>query len=458
MKKDHPYSRVLIFGLGSYPRGSGVTAAQFFARQGAELRITDLKSKEELAPALKRLKGIPADYILGRHRKEDIDWADLVMRNPAVPFRSPYMQYARAKRKAVKTDVTLLMESVRNTFIGITGTRGKSTVSSLVFSMLEIARKKPILGGNIGHSLLGEMQKIRPTQPLVLEMSSFMTEELTRESGSPHIAALTNLYPDHLDIYPSLRRYYDSKKHLFAFQKPTDYAVLFYDQQEVRGIARRCKARVLWFSLKKLRKHDGVFVDNAWIIVRYHGLEKRLLSVLKLTSSSPHHLHNVLCATAIATALRLPNATIVHALTHFKALPGRMEVVREHKGVTYVNDTQSTIPQAAAVALQAYADKRIFWIAGGNDKGVSYQPLRAHAKRVHKAWILPGTARAKLEAVIPAKVRERVRGMQEALQKTVPQLMPGDVVLLSPAATSFHDYANAPARGKEFIRLVSRIL
>jgi len=217
MKKLFKNKKIVVMGLGLI--GGGVGVAKFFARQGAKLLVTDLRTREELKPSLEKLKGLPIRFVLRKHRKEDFIKADLIIKNPAVRSDSSYLKIAKSHKIPVKTDIEIFFDLCKGTIIGVTGTKGKSTTATLIYLFLKSKYPNTILAGNIGVSPLGILSKIKKEAKVVLELSSFELEDLKK---SPHIAVITTLFPDHLNRYKNFKEYIKAKKPIFKYQKQND--------------------------------------------------------------------------------------------------------------------------------------------------------------------------------------------------------------------------------------------
>ncbi len=432
-------------GLGLNPKGSGISAAKFFASAGAKVTVTDLKTKKELAPSLKLLKNLPTchaeapkerrriKYVLGRHNEEDFENADLVIKNPGVRRDSPYLQAAQKNGVQIESDISFFLKNCPAPIIGITGTRGKSTTTALIGEMLKKKYKSVFVGGNIQMSPLNFIEKIKSDslaspKPLdgggkvVLELSSWMLEdalglyEITKEYEStksikwPHIAVLTNIMPDHLNTYKSFKDYIAAKALIFRNQTEKDFAVLNYDDKKIIKLSKNIRARKIWFSFfpvipAKAGIHK-VFIKNKEI---YFDKEK-IIMISATNLLGEHNIKNILAAVAVAKIEGVSNQDIKKVLKSFRGLPNRLEFIRAAKGIKFYNDTTSTMPEATIAALTAIGQpknqktekrKNIVLIAGGSDKGLDYKKLGQEIKKYCKAVVLfKGEASEKILKVI----------------------------------------------------------
>ena len=412
--------KVTIMGLGLH--GGGVGVAKFFAKQGAKLIVTDLRTKKELEPSLKELKGLPIKFVLGKHRKQDFINTDLIIKNPGVPADSLYLKAAKKHNIPIKTDVGIFFELCQASIIGITGTKGKSTVATLVYLFLKSKYPNTILAGNIGVSPLEVLSKINKNTKVILELSSFQLENLKK---SPHIAVITTLFPDHLNRYRNFRDYIDAKKSIFKYQKKNDILILNYNNSETKKLSSETNSKVYFFK------------DS-----------------------------NTSAAISVAKLFKISKKDIKKVLSNFKGIPDRQELVAVKRGVKYINDTTATTPQSVIFAVRTFKKRfpksEIILIAGGVDKKLIYKNLAKEIqKNIAHLILLPGTASNKLKKELGSFLKEpssfKVKSMQQAVIKTSKLAKKGDVVLLSPGAASFNLFKNEFDRGEQFVKAVYKL-
>lgn len=495
-------------GLGLH--GGGVGAAEFFAKIGAKVTVTDLRTRQKLKESIRKLKDLPASnvlsarnavaagernnagwpikYVLGKHRKEDFKIADLVIRNPAVPDDSPYLKIAREHSVPIDTDIGIFFEYIRQiqqvhcgqvqhrlcpfSIIGVTGTRGKSTTATLIYEFLNKKYKNVILAGNIRKSVLLELPQIfslgakLPHGSLapkalrrafvILELSSWQLEGLAKHKKSPRIAVVTNIMPDHLNRYNSMKGYIAAKKLIFKYQSKNDFLFLNKDDKIVRSFAKTAKSKVIFYSAKNGKKYESFgFLPSA---------EKpRLLG--------KHNLTNIAAAVKVAKYLGVGDNVIKKVLKNFRGLEGRIQQIAEIKGVKYVNDTTATTPDAAAAAIETITNNyklktnKLIMIAGGADKNLSFDKLaKIIVKNVETLILLPGTATPKFKKSIERlKVGSwkldihRANNMHKAVKMAYNIARIGDIVLLSPACASFGMFRHEFERGEKFKEAVKSI-
>jgi len=441
-------------GLGLF--GGGVGAARFFARRGANVTVTDLKDTVALAPSVRALDGLPVTFHLGGHDPADFTEADVVVVNPAVPKESPYLTMARKAGATITAEMTLFVEACPATIVGITGSAGKSTTTTLAGAML--AKGGPTrVGGNIGKSLLEDLDAIRQNETVVLEMSSFQLEALAPLGRSPHVAVVTNLTENHLDRHLKMAAYIDAKKTILRFQAADDVAVLNADDPEVRTWADVGDGRVLWTSLEG-PVAEGVFADGSDAVFRVGGREQRVLLADRLRLVGRHNLANALAAAAAAAAMGVDPGAIAEAAAEVEPLPYRLQPVGTVGGVRFVDDSKATTPRSAVVAMEAY-DAPVVLIAGGYDKHLDPGPMvEAIRKRARAVVLIGATAPALAQAIgTDGPAVERVEDLGEGVRKAAGLAWPGDVVLLAPGHASMDMFENYKARGDAFRRAVEAL-
>ena len=457
MYKEFKNKKITVMGLGLF--GGGVGVAQFLARQGAHVTITDLRSANELAPSIKQLEGLPVLYKLGRHYDEDFIEADMVIVNPAVPRDSKFIQIARNNRVPLDTEINIFFKLCSAPIIGVTGSNGKSTTTTLTGEILRQTQRKTWVGGNIGKSLLMHLEEIKSNETVVLELSSFQLEELNNTKISPHISILTNISPNHLDRYLNLEDYIQAKKGIILYQKSEDYAILNHDDPELKKWEEECKCRVLWYSAKQILT-EGAFVKGNDIIISVGGLQAVIPCVSRIKIPGIHNLQNILAASCGAYLAGAKEQHVEKVITNFTGLEHRLEFVREVKGVRYYNDSKATTPESAIAAVTAF-QLPVILIAGGYDKGSDFKEFAGICAKDAKAVVLIGKTAEKIkEFILKIKGTKETPSIltpetfKEAFQQANALARAGDVVLLSPACASYDMFLNYEDRGKQFRDLV----
>lgn len=457
-------------GLGLIGGGTGVV--KWLVGQGAKVIVTDLRTKKELAPSLKKLKGLPVKYILGKHRINDFKTAELIIKNPGVPNDSPYLQIARKNRVPIETDMGLFFKLWDGEIIGVTGTKGKSTTASLIYQILKSARLPVKIGGNIGQTPLQylNVKMLKCSNVImILELSSFQLENL---KISPDIAVITNIYPDHLNRYKSMREYISAKTRIFKFQNPADFVILNYDNPILKNIAPKIRSQIIWFSQKTIppiraNSRLVIFTKKNEIFLKSKQQKQKICSLKNIKLSGQHNLENILAATTVARLYKIKPKIIQKVLQNFKGIANRLELIRTINGVKYYNDTAATTPEAAIAALKTLSSiknqaSRIILIAGGFDKKLKFHQLAPLIKKNCKAVILlPGAATKNLKLqIVNHKFKEplvETENMREAVQRAKSIAKKNDIVLLSPACASFGLFKNEFDRGRQFVKAVKKL-
>jgi len=435
--------RVTMLGLGLL--GRGVNVAKFLARYAAILTITDLKTKDQLSTSLKALKKYKdIKYVLGEHRLSDFRKRDFIMKAAGVSLTSPYIKEARKYHTPIEMDASLFMKLAPKgvIFVGITGTRGKSTVTHLVHHILKVAKKRAFLGGNIrGQATLPLLTKVRPGDIIVLELDSWQLQGFGESRVSPHIAVFTTFFRDHMNYYKGdMEAYFKDKSHIFIHQKNHDVCIVGKQAyKEIKKRHTKNKGRMIVVGDKNLPSH--------W---RPHIL-------------GTHNRYNAALAKAVCNALGVSDLDIRKGIENFHGVPGRLEFIRKVGDVAYYNDTTATTPDANKAALLSLKKKKrhIILIAGGNDKELVYGDMAKLIHKIVKSLILiKGTATEKIVTALPKKRKYpvyMVGSMKEAVESANTCAHKGDVVLLSPGAASFGVFKNEFDRGDQFVRAVKKI-
>lgn len=471
MNKKWFNKHVLILGLGLYPQGSGVSALRYLYSQGAKLIVSDMKSLKDLEPQLKRLKSLKGiRYIFGTHDLP-LQGIDLIVKNPGVRADHPLISQAKTLSIPIETDISLFMQEVDNPIIGITGTRGKSTTSTLIYQLIRQKYPSTQLGGNIKVSPLTFIKKLsskagsnfagKKNVPVVLELSSWQLNIFKSIKHSPQIAVVTNMMVDHLNMYPTFGAYVADKKLIYKFQNPDDIVVLNKDNDRTFAMSRDAKGQVYFFSMKPLAiKERGAFVNSKDEIVFQDGLIRtKILKVFELKLLGQHNLYNVLAAVVVAMTQGVPLTRIQSVLRKFKGIDSRLEMIREYKGIKIYNDTTATTPDATIAAINSFNRAPIL-ICGGTDKKLVFNQLAEIInKRIKKLVLLPGTATELMKRLLHLKRLEvnEAKSMKEAVESALKMAHKGDIILLSPGAASFGLFKNEFDRGDQFNKIVKHL-
>ncbi len=450
--------RVTVIGLGI----EGVDAARYASQLGASVTVLDSKPKAALISRLEELEGLPITYVLERpQRIDDIASSDLVFVSQSVPLTLPVFAEARAQNIPLTSMTRYFLEHCPGPTIGITGSSGKTTTTSLVAAMLAADGRPYRVGGNIGTGLLGLLDGIDEHTWTALEMSH---TQLQLTDRSPHIAAILNITPNHLDQF-SWDDYVALKQNIARYQTSGDIVVLNHDDPLCDATASLTPARQWRFSMLSEPTESGAFLRDGIIILRHDGRDDRVLPVTDILLRGEHNVANVLAATAIGAAAGISADAMATAIRAFKPIPHRLEEVAVIDGVRWVNDSIATTPERTLAGLRSF-EEPIVLLLGGRDKDLPKDELAQEALQRCVGIVFFGEDGALLEAAIEANAAfvtdrpqtTRVRALTEAVAAARDMSSAGDVALLSPACTSFDAYPNFEARGEEFRRLVRAMI
>lgn len=443
--------KVLVFGLGR----SGVSAAKFLCGKGASVTVTDAKDREALKESLSKLNGLNINIEVGGHRVETLISADLIVLSPGVPPSVEPIKKAREKGVRIISELELASRFIDSPIIGITGTNGKSTTTTLVGEILKKGGKNIFVGGNLGTPLCEAVLQKKVRDFVVSEVSSFQLEAI--EEFRPHIGLLLNITPDHLDRYSSMKEYIDAKERLFENQTEDDFAILNADDPYTAAMASRIKSRVFFFSREKVLP-DGIYTKGDLILAKISDREAEVCHIDDLGIKGVHNLENALASIGAGVICGVDIKDIRQVLKDFQGLEHRLELVEVINGVRYVNDSKGTNVGAVIKSLDGFSEP-IILIAGGLDKGSDFTPLAGIVKEKVKTLILLGKAKDKIyKALGHLTGTIFVHSMEEAVNRAYEIAREGDVVLLSPACASFDMFKDYEDRGRVFKGAVRRLL
>lgn len=451
---------VLVLGLGVNQGGAGV--ARYLVEQGAQVRVTDMQDAERLAPSLEDLADLPISYTLGGHEEEDIAWAQIVVRNPGVPRESKWLAMARELGAQVEMEMTLFFRACPSPIIGVTGTKGKTTTTTIIGTILRTQWPEARIAGNMGRSAVLELSSLQSAIPVVLELSSFQIEGLSERGRSPHIAVITNIAEDHLDRYPSFDAYAKVKADLARFQSNADWLIYPGNDARLAQLVANMSGRPVNFGLERGDGDHALWIDDDRFVGRWGDADLDFGPVERLPLPGIHAQMNALVALAAVTAAGVPHDIIRRALAQVRPVPDRLEPVATIGGVEYVNDTTATVPVAAIAALRAFDGRSLIVIAGGSEKHLALDDFATElAGRAKAIVLLEGDATPRLRRLLPTKRASEIHGPYRSMTAAVDEAAkiadPGDVVLLSPGCASFGMFQNEFDRGRQFREAVKRI-
>jgi len=441
--------RVLVVGLAR----TGVATSLFCSACGASVTATDARTENAIGEVLSQLRTAGVHLELGGHREETVLEQDLIIPSPGVPADAPLLKAARAKGITIWSEIELADRFLNGRLIGITGSNGKTTTTSLIEHILRSAGISTILAGNIGTPLISRVEETNDASVTVVELSSFQLELI--DSFRPNISVFLNLTPDHLDRHHTLEEYGAAKARIFENQTEADSAVLNADDPATTKYAP-AKPQVFWFS-RKQRVAQGAFVRENEIVFRRDGKEETLLKLQDIPMAGAHNVENVLAAVAATRLAGADASAIAKGVRSFSGVEHRLEFVAEIGGVRYYNDSKATNVDATLKALDSFPG-RILVVLGGKDKGSDYTGLQKSLREKTILALLIGAAAEKIEKQIAGSVAiERAGTIERAVEIASQAARPGDVVLLAPACASFDQFENYEHRGRVFKDLVHQL-
>jgi UDP-N-acetylmuramoylalanine--D-glutamate ligase len=440
----------------------GTALARFLVQARADVTVSDLRDEAALADPLAELAGLPIRYVLGEHPLSLLDGADLLCLSGGVPVDIPIVTEARRRSIPLSNDAQLFLERCPAPVVGITGSAGKTTTTALLGEMCRAAAgergtsARTWVGGNIGNPLITDLGQIEPDDCVVIELSSFQLEIMTT---SPHIAAVLNITPNHLDRHQTMEAYVAAKCNIVAHQKPEDVALLGYDDANARSLAIETAARLLWFS-GGAEVEEGTFKTNGDLTLRLANGDRRICLASEVRLRGRHNLLNVLAACALAGVVGVPVEAMRQVATTFTGIEHRLELVRELVGVHWYDDSIATAPERSLAALRSF-EEPIVLLAGGRDKKLPWEEFADEAVQRVRRLITFGEAGPMIARVVKEHNSEsrlegitQVETLEEAVEAAARVARRGDVVLLSPGGTSFDSFRDFAERGDRFKELV----
>jgi UDP-N-acetylmuramoylalanine--D-glutamate ligase len=429
---------------------SGIAAAELAAKRGARVVLTEARTGFDAADRL-RAQGVELE--LGGHSAQTLAAADLIVTSPGVPTEQPVFDAARAKGVEMIGELEFASRWIAGRIIAVTGTKGKSTTTTLIGRMLNASGQKALLGGNIGTPLTAHVEQSTPDTIHVVEASSFQLETTT--TFHPWIAVWLNLADDHLDRHPTVEAYAAAKARIFANQDAGDWVVLNADDPTVLAHAKSAKGQQVLFS-PAAAVHDGFVVDGEWIVLRTTAGADRLIPVGAVELAGRHMLNNVLAAVATTSIAGVGAGDMVKALRGFHGLPHVMEPVADVRGVRFVNDSKATNVEAARRSIESFDG--VVAIVGGRYKGGDFGELAGALASRGRAVVAIGEAAARVQSALSGVVPViEARSMQEAVARAYEAAVPDGIVLLAPACSSFDWFRDYAERGEMFKEEVERL-
>lgn len=445
--------KVAIIGLGV----SNIPLLDYFYNLNSKISVFDNRDKDDLDSSLiSKLDNYNIKYYGGENNLENLNGFDIIFRSPSVmPYREELKKEAE-RGAIITTEIEMVLKLTPSKTIGITGTEGKTTTTSIIYEIIKKAGYNCFLGGNIGKPIFTLVKDMKPDDVIILEMSSF---QLTNMDVSPDISVVTNIFPDHLNVHSSYEDYREQKKNIFKYQSEDGIVVLNYDNEFTRKFAKDAPGKVIYFSSKE-KLEDGYIYDNKDETLKYceDGVRRHLIKSADIKLRGIHNYENI-CAALAATSTLVDTDTAINTIKEFKGVQHRLEFVRELNNVKWYNDSIGTSPASTIAGLNAFSEN-IILLAGGSDKGLDYKEVGETIARKVKTLILTGPTATKIEEATRNAVNGNkveicyVENLEEAVKLANKKAKQGEVVLLSPASASFDAFKNFEDRGNKFKQFV----
>jgi len=444
--------QVLIIGAAR----QGIAAARWLIRHGARVTVNDQRSADQMGKAIQELAGTDIHWVLGSHPLDVLNSIDIVCISGGVPLTNPLIREAVHRNLPLTNDTQIFMEIVPSTTVGITGSAGKTTTTTMVGDMAEMPMgKRAFIGGNIGDPLLNYVDEMTSADLAIMEISSFQLEQM---SISPDIAAVLNITPNHLDRHGTMESYTAAKKRILDFQEPQDMAILCRDDPGSWALLSSIKGNVLSFGFSPLtRGMDGTYKAGDMLHLRQGKLDMQLMSAEDIPLRGDHNIMNTLAAFAIGWACQFPPEDMIKAVKKFRGVPHRLEFVREWHGAKWYNDSIATAPERTMADILSFTEP-IILLLGGRDKDLPWDALAALVSSRVDHVILFGEAAEKIKKVLlehpGSYTLDLCDGLGQAVQIAANLAGKGDVILFSPGGTSFDQFKDFEERGEVYKKWV----
>ena len=456
--KEWNGKRVLILGAAR----QGLALARWLSIHGAHVTMSDMRSESDLRVAKESIAELGITWALGGHPLELLDSTDVLCLSGGVPLTFPIVVEATSRGIPLSNDSQIFMEAVPCKTIGITGSAGKTTTTTLVGRMAKLAYgDKAYIGGNIGDPLINYVDGMKVDDLAILELSSFQLEQMTI---SPNIAAILNITPNHLDRHGTMEAYTVAKARILEFQSEDDMAVIGHDDKGAWNLRNKVKGKLFTFSLHELDEGlDGAYYQDGLLNLRDGNAYLPLLLREKVVLRGDYNVANVLAAFAIGHAAGLPLDAMLEAVEDFHGVPHRLELVRELNGVRWYNNSIASAPERTIAVIHAF-DEPIVLMLGGRDKNLPWEELMQLVNERVDHVVIFGEAADKIQKTVDSLglgkkcfTLSRANGLQEAVRQAAEVAEAGDVVLLSPGGTSFDEFKDFEERGERFVTWVREL-
>lgn len=448
--------KVAIIGIGV----SNLPLLEYFYDLNARVTIFDSKESNQISvEAMQKIEKYGFEFIGGKDSLSRLKGFDIIFRSPSCMPDRPELVEAVENGAVLTSEIEMVLKLAPCKVIGVTGTEGKTTTTTLINEIVKKSGRKTYLGGNMGKPIFTKIRNVKPENIIILELSSFQLSDM---DISPDISVVTNIYPDHLNVHKSYEEYREAKKNIFKHQSENGIVVLNYDNEFTREFAKEANGKVIFFSSKE-KLDDGFIYDKADGTIKYckDGVRRHIIKKEDIKLRGIHNYENI-CAALAATSSIVDVDTQVKAIEEFTGVEHRLEFVRELNNVKWYNDSIGTSPASTIAGLNSF-DEDIILLAGGSDKGLDYKEVGEAIARKVRALILTGPTSEKIENATKQALNGKsieiyyTSNMQESVNLAKEIAKAGDVVLLSPASASFDLYKNFEDRGHQFKDCVNNL-
>ena len=461
--KKYDNKHILVIGAAR----QGLAISRYLDKHGAKVTLTDARPENDLIDAKNSLADTQVQTHFGEHPFSLLDGTDLICVSGGVPLDIPIIKEAKQRHIQLSNDSQIFLENCPCTVIGITGSAGKTTTTALLGQMadrffeMKSNKNRAWTGGNIGNPLISNVDEMQEDDLAIMELSSFQLELMTR---SPHIAAVLNITPNHLDRHGTLGAYTAAKVRILKFQKQADLAILNREDKGSWNLREELHGDLISFGYKKPDKNDhGTYIEKGNIMLQIAREQMKMLPIDWIPLRGEHNLLNVLAACAIAAGATIALPAIQTAIEEFEGIPHRMQLVATRNGVQWYDDSIATTPERSLAAIKSF-DEPIVLLLGGRDKNLPWEELLQTANQKVKQFVLFGEAAnmiaEKLEKIqkhTSAKPHSKVETLQDAIKEAAKTAEEGDVVLLSPGGTSYDAFVDFEERGNCYAKWISEL-
>ena len=448
--------KIAVIGLGV----SNLPLLDYLYEKNAKVTVFDKRTIDEIPKeTMDKITKYSFEFSLGQYYLEKLKGFELIFRSPSCLPTIPELVEAEKNGAIITSEIELVLKMTPSKVIGVTGSDGKTTTTTLIYEILKHAGYNCFVGGNIGKPLFTRIKEMSPEDIIILELSSF---QLMGMEVSPDISVITNISPNHLNIHKDYEEYIEAKKNIFKYQNEQGILIINYDNEITKTFNKEAKGKVIYFS-SKTKLEDGFIVDNNIIKESEAGIRKHILNVKDIKLRGVHNFENI-CAALAATKTLVDSDVAYEAIKDFQGVEHRLELVREIDGVKWYNDSVSSSPTRTIAGLNSYSEE-IVLIAGGYDKNLDYTPIAKPIVEKVKTLILIGQTSGKIYEAVKTELEKQNKNLniymcdslEDSVSKAKKYAKPGQIVLFSPASASFDMFKDFADRGEKFKNLVNKI-